>query len=278
MIREERSIARAVHPARVLLLTLDAPPVAAGWPGPLSALPALGGWLERAAQGSWPTGREQAEPWSEALSAFIKQCAGLEMGLLNLPGLWPPPSLAGWCLPRPPADAAQAQLSHPPELAFDSADLAAGLTWFASRRPIRPHQRDQRLSEVGACAWLVREHALRLALERPTAWLGVGFGGLAEAWELTHPQADNLFAMLLGQIEDHAVHLAQRQLPEITLLLTGAGWAIQGPGLVKPGRVDGQDPPGVLVLLARAAGLAAPFAPPPALAGLLVDQESRTDA
>jgi|GEM_PF-6219766 len=200
------------------------------------------------------------------------------MGLLNLPGLWPPPPLAGWCLPRPPARAAQAQLAHPPELAWESAELAAGLAWFAGRRPVRPHQRDQRLAEAGACAWLVREHASRLALERPVAWLGVGFLGLAEAEELTMPQASNLLAMLFEQIDDHAAHLAGLHQPRLTVLLSGAGWAIQGPGLVKPGRVDGQEPGAVLALLARAAGLVDLPAPPPALAGLLLDQETASHA
>lgn len=273
MIPGGKAIVRNVPQPRLLLLTLDAPPGAAGWPGPLAALPRLGGWLARSAQGAWPAGRDQAEPWAPSLSVLFKDCAGVAMGLLNLPGLWPPPPLSGWCLPRPPAHDARAYLTQPQEMAWESDDLATGLTWFAGRRPARPHERDNRLAEAGACAWLVREHALRLAGERPVAWLGVGFMGLQEAWELTMPQAGNLFTMLLGQIDDHATELSRRQRPEITCLLTGAGWAILAPESVKPGRVDGQDPGAVLALLARIAGGPPSPALPPALAGLLLAPE-----
>lgn len=278
MILGGKAIVRNVPQPRLLLLTLDAPPGAAGWPGPLAALPGLGGWLARAAQGAWPSGLAQAEPWASSLSAFVKNCVGMTMGLLNLPGLWPPPPLPGWCLPRPPAHDAQAYLAHPPELAWESADLAAGLTWFAGRRPARPHERDNRLAEAGACAWLVREHALRLAVEHPVAWLGLGFMGLREAWELCALAAGNLFALLLGQIDDHAAELSRLQCPEITCLLSGAGWAILAPGALKPGRVDDQAPDAVLALLARAAG--GPPSPtlPPALAGLLRPPESASHA
>ncbi len=263
----------SAHP-RVLLLTLDAPPGTAGWPGPLAALPCLGGWLVDAAQGAWSPGLDQVEPWSGELSAFIRQCDGLEMGSLNLPGLWPPPPLSGWHLPRPPSRLDRVHLAQPPELGRECADLTAGLAWFAARRPVRPHQRDQRLAETGACAWLVREHACRLAMERPVAWLGVGFMGLREVWDLTQPQAGNLFTILLDQVDDHAAHLAQCQRPEVVVVLTGAGWAIRAAGRIKPGRADDQDPTGVLALLAslgvRGRHRPSHPAPPDLLSGFLL--------
>ncbi|MCA1987759.1 MAG: hypothetical protein LDL07_01255, partial [Desulfarculus sp.] len=56
--------------------------------------------------------------------------------------------------------------------------------------------------------------------------------------------------------------------------LTGAGWAIRAAGRIKPGRADGQDPAGVLALLARLGlrGRQRPShpAPPDLLSGFLL--------
>jgi hypothetical protein len=102
--------------------------------------------------------------------------------------------------------------------------------------------------------------------------------GLGEVWDLTMPQACYLFITLLGQIDDHAAHLARCQRPEVVVLLTGAGWAIRAAGRIKPGRVDGQEPAGVLALLARLGGWGEQPsshhpAPPAPLAGLLSASE-----
>lgn len=247
-------------PPRSMLLVWDGPRPAPDWPAPLAGLPWLGGLVDQSAWAGF-AGLEPDFAWGARLGRFWPRlgAAGLAAGALNLPGLWPPPAGPGWCLPCPPPGAARPQmpyLAHPPELSPQSADLAAGLAWFAARRPARPQERDSRFAEVAACARLVQEHADRLAAARPVAWLGVGFAGLNEVCDLFAGLDRLRPRLLLEQLDAYAGRLAARQRAEAVVLLAGAAGALfWAPGRLRPGALAACTPDEAIGLLAGLAGL-----------------------
>lgn len=254
---------------RTLLVVWDGPRPTPDWPGLLAGLPWLGGLTTQAAWTGF-TSPPAAFAWGRLLGRFWHRlaAAGIASGALNLPGLWPPPAAPGWCLPRPPAAAARpgvAYLAHPPELSPQNADLAAGLTWFAARRPVKSQERDSRFAEAAACARLVHEHAARLAVERPAAWLGVGFAGLAEVWDLFAGLDHQRPLLLLDQIDAYVAELAALHRAEALVLLAGAaGCLFWAPGRLAPGPAPAQRPEDAFNLLVWLAGLPpAPGDPPP---------------
>lgn len=268
-------------PTRTLVLVWDGPGPDPARPGALADLANLD-WLG----GLWPQAATAAFSglapdfnWGPLLGRFWPALgvAGITAGAINLPGLWPPPPAgAGWTLPCPPPGVARPDmvyLAHPPELAPETADLAAGLTWFAARRAVHPHERDTRFGEAAACARLVFEHASRLAVARPVAWLGVGFGGVGEVCELFSGRDPHRPRLLLEQIDAYAAELAALHRAEAVVLLAGrAGALVWLPGRLPAGSAPLAGPEDVFRLLHWLAGLAQPICgstPHPGLARLL---------
>ncbi|MFH1058520.1 MAG: hypothetical protein V1797_07565 [Pseudomonadota bacterium] len=259
-------------PVRTLVLVWDGPRPDPAWPEALAGLDWLGGRLPQAAWAALP-GLGPDFTWGPLLGRFWPAlgAAGIVAGAINLPGLWPPPAGSGWTLPCPPPDVARTDmvhLAHPPELAPETADLAAGLTWFAARRAVHPHERDTRFAEAAACSRLVFEHAARLAVERPVAWLGVGFSGLGEVCALFAGLDLNRPRLLLSQIDACAAELAALQRAEAVVLLAGGGGLVWAPGRLPAGPAPLAGPEDMIKVLHWLAGLPQPIGGPPPHPGL----------
>jgi hypothetical protein len=227
-----------------------------------SEAPWLAGLAGAGAELSLAAGPPSGAAWRRPGGGLWAQLsgAGLAVGLVDLPGLWPAPRVAGFAVARPPRGGRRPEGAgcHPPELARDLADHPPepAMPRRAARLP--EPQRDTLFARAAAADRLRYETARRLLLRHRPAVAAVGLHCLAAARRLWPGRGSPRPGQALAQADAYLSWLADELRPRAVL---AAGWGLTGGGVVlaagpgvEPGP-GGMDWSGLLAAAARLAGL-----------------------
>lgn len=219
--------------------------------------------------GFYPSGaawRLDGEPFWPLFSQ-----AGLKLGLMNLPGLWPAQPIKGFMVCRGAGGNAGGNWTHPPELAHDLGDYAQAKPLPSGAPEWRAPLKDTAFAEAAALARLRYEHFRRLCAQYQPEAAALGWSALATARGLFGSEAGRA-GLMLAQLDAYLARLRDEFQPN-ALALMGTGWADQSgavimlaPDRIKAGRLPRAAWPEVLSALLDLAGL--PSARP---AGLFAD-------
>ncbi len=183
--------------------------------------------------------------------------AGLKVGVMNLPGLWPAQEVAGFMVCRPPAGRSPGAWTHPPELALELGDYLPPQPLEPGAENWRTALKDTAYAQAAALARLRYEHFRRLCRARGVDLGALGWSALATARRLFGGQAGRA-ALMLAQLDTYLAWLHQALRPQV-VVVCGPGREgepgailVHAPGLVRPGRLEPTDwqelPPALLAL------------------------------
>lgn len=244
-----REVALPQPPPSLLLLDLEGLP--ADWAlvhG--QALPFLRGLLEQGVWLGWaspgPTDGGlawrglydgQPSPAGQGLLWRELSRAGVPVGIMNLPGVWPPPAVPGWLVARLDEAGQARHFTTPAELAGDLGEYQSGQLALAGRPAPRPHQRDEVFALWACLARLVWQEAWRLMRASPPRLAGLGFQGLGQVYNMFAADPGRV-SLLLAQMDEYAGRLAGWLKPRAILCLAGrAGLLVWAPGLIQASRL-----------------------------------------
>lgn len=235
--------------------------------------PFLAECLQKGAAGPLPGFSPSEAAWrmdGEPFWPLLSQ-AGLKLGLMNLPGLWPAQQIKGFMVCRETSGSAGGNWTHPPELAHDLGDYAQAKPLPSGAEAWKTALKDTAFAEAAALARLRYEHFRRLCAQYQPEVGALAWSALATARELFGSEAGRT-DLMLAQLDAYLARLRDEFQPD-ALALMGAGWAgqpgaviILAPHRIQAGRLPRAAWPQVLPALLDLAGL-----PSARAAGLLGD-------
>lgn len=197
--------------------------------------------------------------------------AGLSLGLMNLPALWPAQAVRGFMVCRQPQPNACGDWAHPSRLAGDLGDYLQPKRLPADHADWRVPLKDTAFAEAAALARLRYEHFRRLCAYYMPDVGALGWSALATARKLFGEEAGRA-NLMLAQMDAYLAKIMEGIKPD-ALVIMGSGWdehpgtAIMfAPSLIKPGRIDQVAWPHLLAAFATLAG-----APMPTQENILAD-------
>jgi hypothetical protein len=188
---------------------------------------------------------------------------GLNVGLMNLPGLEAPQAVNGFMVCRGQRQDQGRGWTHPPELAHDLGDYIQPQRLPASAAQWRDPLKDTAFAQAAALARLRFEHFRRLCAAHQVEVAAIGWSALATARHLFNEEAGRA-ALMLAQLDAYLARLMEEFAPR-ALVATGMGFGsepgmalILAPDQMKPGRWEQDSWRGLLELLPILAGLPSP--------------------
>lgn len=189
--------------------------------------------------------------------------AGLNLGLMNLPGLWPSQTIDGFMVCRNQGEHAKPNWTLPPELADDLGDYVQPRRLSAEAAQWRTPLKDTAFAEAAALARLRYEHFRRLCGSRQVEVGAIGWSALASARQLFGDEAGRA-ALMLAQLDRYIAWLMEEFQPQ-ALVVAGMGYGREpgialmlAPDQVEPGRFERDSWQELLAALVVLAGLPAP--------------------
>ncbi len=234
------------------------------WP-PMEPPPFLNQCLEQSAAGPLQGFPGQDQAWlinGVSFWSLLSQ-AGLQLGVMNLPGLWPAQEINGFMVCRGLVNDAGHPWTHPRDLSHDLGDYVQPRHLPAEAPQWRPPLKDTAFAEAAALARLRYEHFRRLCARRRVDVGAIGWSALAKARRLFNGERERA-DLMLAQLDAYLARLHQEFQPQALVVAgmveegqTGL-LAVLAPELVKPVRLPNAAWPGLLPSLMVLAGLSSP--------------------
>lgn len=187
---------------------------------------------------------------------------GLNLGLMNLPGLEAPQAVNGFMVCRGQGQDEGRVWTHPPELARDLGDYIQPQRLPASAAQWRDPLKDTAFAQAAALARLRYEHFRRLCALHQVDVGAIGWSALATARRLFGEEAGRA-ALMLAQLDTYLAWLMDEFAPR-ALVVAGLGFGnepgmalILAPDQMEPGRWEQDTWQELLAALMALAGLPA---------------------
>jgi len=211
------------------------------WPMEAAPPPFLAECLQNAATGPLSGFPPLEHAWLVEGEPFWPRLAaqGLRLGLMNLPGLWPPQALPGFMVCRRPSGDRRTDWTHPAQLSRDMGDYPQPQALPPNAGAWREALRDTAFAQAAALARLRYEHFQRLCAQWRVEVGALGWSALATSRQL-FGVASRRMDLMLAQLDAYLSWLRDRFQPQdLAMAVLGAedrpGFlAVMAPGLVQP--------------------------------------------
>jgi hypothetical protein len=188
---------------------------------------------------------------------------GLDLGLMNLPGMPVPQTASGFMVCRRQGQDSVPGWTHPPNLVDDLGDYVQPQRLPASATDWRGPLKDTAFAQAAALARLRYEHFRRLCAKWEVEVGAIGWSALATARHLFGEEKDRA-ALMLAQLDNYLAWLMEEFAP-LALVVAGLGFGnepgmalVLGPDQMETGRWEQDSWQELLAALMMLAGLPAP--------------------